>query len=374
MNITSTLHAERIPLVLITGFLGSGKTTLVNRLLADPAMSRTLVLVNEFGQVSIDTDLITRRGETMVELSNGCVCCTLIEDLGTTLDGFVGRRARGELPPFDRVLIETTGLANAGPIIRVMQEDDRVRTHYVLDKVITTVDAVLGMKNLDLHAESVEQVALADRLVLTKLDRIADRSAIEPLLHRLRMLNAGAVVVEAERGRVDLQAILDGPAVHDVVIGVGAAHDHHECHDANCGHDHHHHHHHRLSSGAGQLQGRHDAQIRAICLVREHPLPRAALEAFWRHLAEWASPNLLRVKGLINVAESPDKPVVVQGVQHVFDEAVTLAAWPSSDRRTRIVFIGWMLDKDVLEALLPGGSPKQLASSGPAWRAAHAAN
>ncbi len=356
MNHNPTLQSDRIPLLLITGFLGSGKTTLVNRLLADPAMSRTLVLVNEFGQVAIDTDLITRRGETMVELSNGCVCCTLIEDLPTTLDGLILRRDRGELPPFDRVLIETTGLANAGPIIRLMQEDERVRTRYALDKVITTVDAVLGMKNLDLHAESVEQVALADRLVLTKLDRIADRATLAPLLRRLRALNADATLIEAGPGQLDLQAILGGSVVH-AVTDLVVTHSHDHCHDEHCGHAHHHH----APGAADPGRGRHDAHIRSICLIRKQPIPLRTLEAFWRRLADSASPNLLRVKGLVNVAESPERPVVVQGVQHVFDEAVTLAAWPSSDRSTRLVFIGWKLEKDALEALLPEDAAQPVA-------------
>ncbi|MCM2311563.1 MAG: GTP-binding protein [Steroidobacteraceae bacterium] len=348
----------RIPILLITGFLGSGKTTLVNRLLADPAMSRTLVLVNEFGQVSIDTDLITRQGETMVELSNGCVCCTLIDDLGTTLQDFVDRRAKGQLPAFDRVLIETTGLANAGPIIRVLQEDERVRTNYAVDKVITTVDGLLGMKNLDLHAEAVEQVALADRLVLTKVDRISDRSALEPLRSRLCALNAGAELLEAEQGKVDVGGLLGGRPVSDVRVADAPANTKHACDDPHCEHTHDERGHHQAHESADRLEGpnataRHDAHIRSISLVSERALSLADLDRFWKRLQESSSPNLLRVKGLIQVAETPDNPVVVQGVQQLYDEPVTLPAWPSEDRRTRIVFIGWMLDRRQFESLLP---------------------
>ena len=340
----------RIPILLISGFLGSGKTTMVNRLLADPALSRTLVLINEFGQVSIDTDLIKRGDETMVELSNGCVCCTLIEDLGTTLHGFIERSARGELPPFDRVLIETTGLANAGPIIRVIMEDERVRPVYQLDKVITTVDAVLGMKNLDLHAESVEQVALADRLVLTKLDRVSDASALKALRERLYRLNQGATVLEADHGVVDLDALLHGRVVHDVLVSPEDEHAHH-CSNPHCGH-HYHEHDHYDHNPVSAHAGRHDSHITSVCLVRDDPLPRSTLDAFWKRLTDLSSPNLLRVKGLVNVVESPETPVVVQGVQQVFDDAEALPAWPSDDRRTRIVFIGWNLDHAMLDGLL----------------------
>ncbi len=321
-------------------------------------MSRTLVLVNEFGQVSIDTDLITRQGETMVELSNGCVCCTLIDDLGSTLQDFVDRRAKGELPAFDRVLIETTGLANTGPIIRVLQDDERVRANYVVDKVITTVDGLLGMKNLDLHAEAVEQAALADRLVLTKLDRVADMAALEPLRRRLRTLNAGAELLEAERGRVDVGALLAGRPVSDVRLADLLAEAGDFCDDPHCRHAHdehgqHHVHKRDEQPGGSGSTARHDEHIRSISLVRERALSLAELDRFWKGLREAASPNLLRVKGLIRVAEMPETPVVVQGVQQVYDEPVTLPTWPSEDHRTRIVFIGWMLDRRQFGLLLP---------------------
>ena len=352
---SAAVHATavdaRTPVLLITGFLGSGKTTLINRLLATPALERTLVLVNEFGQVSIDTDLITRRGETMIELSNGCVCCTLIDDLGTTLHGFVDRRLTGELPPFDRVLIETTGLANAGPIIRVIQEDERVVSHFALDKVITTVDAVLGMKNLDLHAESVEQVALADRLGLTKIDLLQTAGGLDTLRQRLHKLNPSAVIVESGGGLPELQALLGGRPVHDVrwpaAIPGAATSDH-------CGHDHAHDHDHLHNHDHAQHSvARHDAHISSICIVREQPVPRRTLDDFWHKLTDLASPNLLRVKGLVHVVELPNTPLVVQGVQHLFSTPLSLPEWPSEDRRTRIVFIGWNLDRAEIEALLP---------------------
>lgn len=347
---------ERIPISLITGFLGSGKTTLLNRLLAAPEMAHSIVLVNEFGQISIDTDLISRRGEATIELSNGCVCCTLNEDLGTTLHGFLERRARGELPNFRRVLIETTGLANAGPIVRVILENPQVVPHYTLDRVISTVDAVLGMKNLDLHAESVEQVAVADCLVLTKLDLISDPASLTPLRERLLKLNPAAPIIDSRHGDVDVRAVIGGRPTSTLTRSLDLVHWLAEdCAAGTCGHDHHAGHSHGSAEGhahAHGRSGRHDDHIASFCLVRDRPVARAELDRFWSGLAERADPNLLRVKGLVNVAEQPDRPVVIQGVQQLFGAAESLSEWPSEDRRTRIVFIGWKLDKAAVEELL----------------------
>ena len=351
---------ERIPISLITGFLGSGKTTLINRLLAAPEMAHSIVLVNEFGQISIDTDLISRRGEATIELSNGCVCCTLNEDLGTTLHGFLERRARGDLPNFRRVLIETTGLANAGPIVRVILEDPQVFPHYALDRVISTVDAVLGMKNLDLHAESVEQVAVADCLILTKLDLIPDLASLTPLRERLLKLNPAAPIIDSRHGDVNVQDLIGGRPTTTLARSLDLVHWLAEdCADGTCGHDHHLGHSHSLGGAHDDAHarghghsGRHDDHIASFCLVRERPVTRADLDRFWSSLAERADPNLLRVKGLVNVAEQPDRPVVIQGVQQLFGAAESLSEWPSDDRRTRIVFIGWELDKAAVEQLL----------------------
>lgn len=347
---------ERIPISLITGFLGSGKTTLINRLLAAPEMAHSIVLVNEFGQISIDTDLISRRGEATIELSNGCVCCTLNEDLGTTLHGFLERRARGDLPNFRRVLIETTGLANAGPIVRVILEDPQVLPHYALDRVISTVDAVLGMKNLDLHAESVEQVAVADCLILTKLDLIPDLASLTPLRERLLKLNPAAPIIDSRHGDVDVKALIGGRPATTLARSLDLVHWLAEdCAAGTCGHDHHAGHSHGPVEGhahADGHSGRHDDHIASFCLVRDRPVARAELDRFWNALAERADPNLLRVKGLVNVAEQPDRPVVIQGVQQLFGAAESLSEWPSADRRTRIVFIGWKLDRVAVEGLL----------------------
>lgn len=354
---------EKLPVSLITGFLGSGKTTLINRLLMAPEMARTVVLVNEFGRISIDSDLIARSDETVVELKNGCVCCALNEDLAETLRGFMEKRRSGEMPPFEKILIETTGLANAGPIARVVMEDPLVRHDLVLDAVIATVDAVHGVTNLNIHAESVEQVAVADRLVLTKLDRVGTeeaREALSALRARLRDLNPAAPLLEGNRGAVDVAALFDGDRAGEM----GRYADPARWAAARREHAHRRGIHEHRGAAAGIDVHRHDRHIRSFCIVRDRPVSPDSLKSFLAALAEEAGPNLLRVKGLVNVVGHRRTPAIVQGVQQVFDEMTWLPGWPGGDRRTRLVFIGWMLDEDGIRRMLdeadagPGAVPR----------------
>jgi len=339
---------------LISGFLGSGKTTVVNYLLTVPAMSGTLVLVNEFGQIAIDSDLIRRADDTVVEMKNGCVCCSLNDDLGTTLARFVRQRRAGDLPPFRKVLIETTGLANAGPIVRVILEDPLVREDYRLDRVLTTVDSINGSISLNLHAECVEQVAVADRLVVTKTDLLAndgDQTRLRDLIARLENLNPMAPILTASRGCVNSQVLLGEIAdaesraerewaSRQSAIQVPI--------DGRTGIE-------LSSDGRRAIPNhvhRHDHHIRTFCIVRDKPVSLAALNSFWSELAREAGPNLLRVKGLVNIADCPDQPAVVQGVQQIFDDIEWLDEWPSEDRRTRLVLIGWMIDEERIRKML----------------------
>ena len=359
------LTTDKIGVSLITGFLGSGKTTIVNRLLVAPEMSETLVLVNEFGQVSIDDDLIRHAGESVVELKNGCVCCSLNDDLGTTLRQFVDKRRERELPQFRRVLIETTGLANAGPIVQVIIEDPLVRDDYRLDRVLTTVDAVNGDTSLNLHAESVEQVAVADRLVVTKTDRLTgkrDRRRIETLIARLARLNPRAPVLLSEKGRLDPRALLG--TGHDGDRGLAAV-DKDRQPPVTCqGHAHTGADHHGQDGKHDETGHRHDRHIRSFSVVRDTPVPFDSLERFWSALEQEAGPNLLRVKGLVHVAERPSTPAVVHGVQTILEDMEWLDEWPSEDRRTRMVFIGWMLDEDRIRNLLDENASRENSGSG----------
>lgn len=341
------MKISRIQLSIITGFLGSGKTTLINNLLPLPEMANSAVLVNEFGQISIDSDLIESKNDDILELTNGCVCCALNEELGPALIEFASKRI-AEKRPIDRIIIETTGLANAGPIIQIILDDPEVRKYYELDKVITTVDAVHGETNLNMHAESVEQVAVADRLLLTKLDMLSlseQREKTKQLLIRLRQLNPDALMLTGEKADV----IRDNLGNQTLTLNhseTGIKTNSREpgfTQNPNV-----------LSDIVHSGEARHDQHIKSFCIESDQPKSLEDLKRFWHRLSEEAGPNLLRVKGLVHVAERPETPAVIQGVQQVFDSLRWMESWPSNDHRTRIVVIGWMLDQPKIEQMFEG--------------------
>ncbi len=322
-----------IPVTVLTGFLGAGKTTLVNRMLRDAALANALVLVNEFGEIGIDHDLIEGVADGIVELSAGCLCCTIRGDLIATLEDMLRRLDNGRIKRFDRLILETTGLADPGPVLQTLTLHPYLMLRYRLDGVVTVVDAINGAATLDRHPESVKQAAVADVLVLTKTDlakTAPELVAVAKLKQRLAGLAPGARLIEA-----DALAIADllrlGPFdpdgkgadvrrwLADAAVSAAEPHDH--------------------GDGAGGLDlNRHDASIHAFSLVSPTPMPAAAFELFLDLLKGLHGPRLLRVKGLVNVAEAAG-PVVVHGVQHVFHPPVVMERWPDADRSTRIVFI-----------------------------------
>ena len=308
-----------IPVSVITGFLGSGKTTLLSRLLRDPAMARTAVIINEFGAVGLDHELVETSDESFIQLSNGCLCCNVRSDLVLTLGDLAARRAAGTVPPFERVVIETTGLADPAPILHALMTDRSLCDVYALDGVITTVDAVTGMKTLDRQAEAVRQAAVADRLILTKTDVPEAQTAA--LRARLAAINPGAPMLKVVGGAVAPAALFDcgfydAAGKHPNVAGWLA----HEAH--------------------GRVQHHHKDDITSFGIVRDQPLHAVTLPLLLSALAENCGADLLRMKGLVNVVEEPQRPAVIHGVQHVYHAPVWLARWPSDDRRTRLVFIG----------------------------------
>jgi len=344
--------SQRLPISVLTGFLGSGKTTVLNYLIQQPALGWTLVLINEFGEIGLDHDLVTHsKDDVVIEMSSGCLCCTIRGDLAKTLREAPGRFTRGGEPWFDRVVIETTGLADPAPILHTLMTEPSVARRYRLDGVIATVDAVNGGDTLDRQIESVKQAAVADRLLITKSD-LVDLDALRRLQDRLRVLNPAAPQIIAENGVVDPASLFDAglydPKTKSLDVqnwlkaeAYAEPHDH-EHGTADHGHSHTHQH---------NNVNRHDAHIKAVCVTIDEPIHGDALDLWLDTLLLIRGADFLRTKGIINVVDL-DGPVVIHGVQHIFHPAVMLKEWPSEDRRSRIVFITRDIDESALRDTL----------------------
>jgi G3E family GTPase len=386
------------PVTILTGFLGSGKTTLLNRALRSPAMANTAVVINEFGEVGLDHALAAQSDDTIMVLENGCLCCTVFGDLVVTLNNLYHRREDGVIPRFDHVVIETSGLADPSPLIQAFLSDPTLAGLYRIGTVVATVDAVNGPGTLDNHIEAVRQVALADRILVTKLDLLeapptqpppergrkvaaGDQVGVAPneltptrlvtladlplagggkegsareleaeLIMRLRRLNPAARIsriddpafagegigkllrddgLDPNNANADVRAWLNASAYEQ-------ADAHHHDHD-HADHDHHH---------------LHDRDIASFCFIRDEPIAREALRLLLDALQQNLGPNLLRVKGIINVAEEPDKPAVIQGAQHLLHNLSWLERWPDADHRSKIVFITQGFDRAEVEDMI----------------------
>ena len=304
-------RGTRRPVTVVTGFLGSGKTTLLGKVLSEPSMANTAVLVNEFGEVGLDHHLLRRVDERTVLLGSGCVCCTTREDLVGALLELLGLDERGEIPRLDRVVIETTGLADPAPILYTIFTDPVLQHHFSVDLVLTTVDAVNGDLHLDRNPESLKQAAAADKIVVTKTD-IAEPSAVQSLLSRLATINPSARILEAAFGEVAVDELLrpgDARAPTDPELILPGPDDLHDVGDTH-----------------------------SVSVTFDGPIARGE--------------DVLRVKGLLDVGGAG--PVVLNGVQHIIHPPEHLEGWPDEDRRSRIIFITKRIHPEELLASLEG--------------------
>jgi G3E family GTPase len=345
--------APLIPVTLLTGFLGSGKTTVLNRLLKRPGMEGAVVIVNEFGEVGLDHLLIEASEERFALLDNGCVCCTVRGDLVETLADIERRSAAGEIPAVRQVLIETTGLADPAPILHTLMAEPALVARYRIGGVVTTVDAVNGSATLDRHVEAAKQVAVADRLLVTKSD-LADPVDLARLRGRLADLAPAAEMIVAEHGEVAADHVFDtGTTADQRAADLAAAldraahaagHHHGEACGPGCAGEHYDHHHHD--------HGHAHHGIATCSYFIERPVDRAAFSQWLGYIAALKGEDLLRMKGIVNVAGEPDRPLVVHGVQHVLHPPAWLDGWPSADRRSRLVFIVRGIEPAVIERTL----------------------
>jgi len=336
-------RAERIPVTLLTGFLGSGKTTLLNRAIRHPSLARTVVVINEFGEIGLDHALISASNDSIVVLDNGCMCCTVRGDLLATLHSLHAARSAGEMQPFNHVVIESSGLADPTPILQALLSEPTLESHYRAAQTIATFDAINGAATLARHDESVRQIAVADHILITKLDLpAADPGPVTEAAHRaaLRALNRAAAIERTPDGEAEAAALLSaagcdpdrGAAQTLGWLNLDAYHG--------------------AELPTGHAHARHLQDIASYCFIKQEPIARQALHLLLSSLERNLSANLLRVKGLVNIAEEPGRPALIQGAQHLLHNLAWLDAWPDEDHRTRIVFIAQGVARETVQEMI----------------------
>lgn len=338
----------RTPVTIVTGFLGSGKTTLLNRALKAPELAGTLVVINEFGEIGLDHQLAAASDDTVVVLENGCLCCTVRSDLVGTLNALHHDRQAGRVRAFDNVVIETSGVAEPGPVLQAFLSEPTLDGLYRVAGVVAVVDAVNARDTWERHEEAVRQVALADTVLISKLD-LAGEGAEADLRAAIAGMNPVAEIRRVDDPALSVAALLtragfdpaDPRADPRPWLGVdgheAAAHGH-------AGHGHGHDHH--------GSHGLHRHGIESFVLVRDEPFTRAALQFLFDGIQQNLGTGLLRVKGLVNVAEEPGRPAVIQGAQHLLHTMTWLERWPDADERTRVVFITQGVAREALSQMI----------------------
>jgi len=332
--------AGKIPVTLVTGFLGSGKTTLISKLLLHPDMRRVAVVINEIGEIGIDHDLVTLSSENITLLANGCICCSVRTDLQETLRDLFAQRRVGEVFDFDRVIVETTGLADPAPVVQTLASDTLLAAHYRLDGLITLVDGLHGVGQIDQQTEAVKQIAIADKILLTKTD-LTSADHLETLCGRIRQLNSQSPIEFIRQGEVDPKRLIDlglsssraslktlqflGEALTDDAVSADGA-----------------------GRYLGQRSAAHNAAVKTLSLRFTEPFEWLSFSSALELLTTLRGPDLLRMKGIVNVEGDP---VVVQGVQHIIETPVKMDRWPSEDKDSRLVFIVRNMELEVIRNL-----------------------
>ncbi|NBY69180.1 MAG: GTP-binding protein [Betaproteobacteria bacterium] len=332
--------AGKIPVTLVTGFLGSGKTTLISKLLLHPDMRRVAVVINEIGEIGIDHDLVTMSSENITLLANGCICCSVRTDLQETLRDLFAQRRVGEVFDFDRVIVETTGLADPAPVVQTLTSDTLLAAHYRLDGLITLVDGLHGVGQIDQQTEAVKQIAIADKILVTKTD-LTSVDHLETLCGRIRQLNAQSPIEFIRQGEVDPKRLIDlglsssraslktlqflGESLTDSAVSADGA-----------------------GRYLGQRSAAHNAAVKTLSLRFTEPFEWLSFSSALELLTTLRGPDLLRIKGIVNV---DGYPVVVQGVQHIIETPVKMDRWPSDDKDSRLVFIVRNMELDVIRNL-----------------------
>lgn len=352
---------DKIWVTLITGFLGSGKTTLLNTLLEHPDMSQAAIIVNEFGEIGLDYDLVERSDENVIQLANGCLCCSVKSDLIDTFRDLYIQRNAGTIPFFDRVIIETTGIADPAPVLQIILTNPMIFNHFALDGVVTTVDTINGVSSLDRFPECVKQAAIADRLIITKIDMVENDKQIKILEKRLRVLNPAAPIIatttqdanpsdlfgtgifDPTTKALDFENWLQADAYENQEVSEPAGTVLAEPDKEALAY------YEKYGHSPAEVDHHHDPSINSFVMVKENPISLNTLSMFLEGLTKEAGPDLLRVKGIIHVHERPDQPAVIQGAQQIFHSIDWMDKWPSDDKRTRIVFITRNIDQEYIE-------------------------
>jgi len=332
--------AGKIPVTLVTGFLGSGKTTLISKLLLHPDMRRVAVVINEIGEIGIDHDLVTLSSENITLLANGCICCSVRTDLQETLRDLFAQRRVGEVFDFDRVIVETTGLADPAPVVQTLASDTLLAAHYRLDGLITLVDGLHGVGQIDQQTEAVKQIAIADKILVTKTD-LTSAEHLETLCGRIRQLNSHSPIEFIRQGEVDPKRLIDlglsssraslktlqflGEVLTDDAVSADGA-----------------------GRYLGQRSAAHNAAVKTLSLRFTEPFEWLSFSSALELLTTLRGPDLLRMKGIVNVNGDP---VVVQGVQHIIETPVKMDRWPSEDKDSRLVFIVRNMELEVIRNL-----------------------